>query len=321
MEDNNLHNIVNKKITYKDIEELLRCPICLEDPQRGVFHQCKNGHTICQICYEGLLQNPNQGEDYNALRKTVVTCPICRERITMRNKIAETLMTHMFQHTPIQCKYAAEGCRHLKQESDTDEHEDYRCTYRPQTCPGSQIGKCSFKGPAKKLIQHLKDAKCTSLKHIPTDTFRRYGYTDISTVDISDDYSHLIWNEGTQFLEPKILWTEPHEDDESTNLIVYLSIQHTEGGDWHITPRAIGPKRIQQKYYAEVIIQGKTHKENKATKVEHIYRGPLADNDDRPHMNIMNASTMVITNENTEIIENLPQFFDYSFRIARTIND
>ena len=312
--------IVAKKISYADIEEILKCPVCLDEPKRGNVYQCQNGHWVCTHCYRELQKGHNAEEEqaeYNTLRKTGTKCPLCRKPLNTRNNTAESLLKHMFRNIPIKCRHATEGCPYQQQKEGIEIHEIYDCPFRPQSCPGSQFGKCNFKGSTLKLLEHIQENDCTKLKKINTDVFNRFGLSDNDTISLNNGYTELSWNETKQ-VQPTIIWTEPQIDIESSNLMAYLSIQQTGEGDWHITPRAIGPRRLQDQFYAEVTIRGKASVGDKKIQVEHIYRGPLTDNNDQPHINVIDPNTLILTSENVERIEELPSFFDYTFRIAKS---
>ena len=277
---------------------------------------------VCNQCYQELTRNHNnevEEGDFNTFIKAGTKCPLCREILNTRNNTAESLLKHMFRNIPIQCKNTTEGCSHQQLNEGIEIHEIYECVFRPQFCPGSQFGSCNFKGSASKLIKHIQDKNCTRLKQIKTEDFNRNGLIDYETIDLNDSYINLSWNETKQ-VQPAIIWTEPQADNESSHLMAYLSIQHTGEGDWHITPRAIGPKQLQDQFHADVTIRGKANVGDRKIQVEHIYRGPLTDNNEQPHINVIDPNTLILTNENVERMEELPRFFDYTFRVARSPN-
>ena len=49
----------------KELEERVKCPVCLEMPSSGPIFTCPRGHCICKSCYQGINSS----------------CPVCRTKM------------------------------------------------------------------------------------------------------------------------------------------------------------------------------------------------------------------------------------------------
>ena len=63
-------------LSKDDLRDVLECPICFYIPSNGPIHQCLNGHTVCNTCFQNL-----EG-----------ICPVCREEIALRSLVSEKLL-------------------------------------------------------------------------------------------------------------------------------------------------------------------------------------------------------------------------------------
>lgn len=85
----------------------LECPVCLLIPRKEIY-QCKNGHSICNVC----------------LMKLVI-CPTCRVAVSgsntvkVRNHYAESFLDSM----KFECKWKDQGCEVLIERNQLPEHE------------------------------------------------------------------------------------------------------------------------------------------------------------------------------------------------------
>ncbi|ODN01794.1 E3 ubiquitin-protein ligase Siah1 [Orchesella cincta] len=125
----------------------LKCPICFNVCVPPI-HSCANGHIVCNNC----------------LRKgSVKTCPTCREAlIGARNFFAENFVINYAQ----QCKYASQGCEHLRLKGCNMKPHEANCMFRPLRCI---VRSCGHEIPYKNLLGHLDFVhKITGTDTIPT---------------------------------------------------------------------------------------------------------------------------------------------------------
>ncbi|CAL8143809.1 unnamed protein product [Orchesella dallaii] len=138
----------------------LKCPICFNVCVPPI-HSCANGHIVCNSC----------------LRKgSVKTCPTCREALVgARNFFAENFVINYAQ----QCKYAAQGCEHLRLKGCNMRPHETNCMFRPLKCI---VRSCGHEIPYKNLLGHLDFVhKISGTDAIPT-TFQ-FSYDPKSSRD------------------------------------------------------------------------------------------------------------------------------------------
>lgn len=41
---------LSRKMSVRELEEALECPVCTKVPQATPIFQCDNGHMICKVC-------------------------------------------------------------------------------------------------------------------------------------------------------------------------------------------------------------------------------------------------------------------------------
>jgi len=74
-------------VENKDLEEILKCPVCLDTcrPPLQIW-QCREGHIVCESCFS---------------RPVLVVCPQCRmslDRNVSRSRVLEDLAMRLFPH-------------------------------------------------------------------------------------------------------------------------------------------------------------------------------------------------------------------------------
>ena len=71
------------KTLTEQLEERIKCPVCLEVPTSGPVYSCPQGHLVCSACYQG----PNSN------------CPICRTRMAKTISLLATTMIENIEHS------------------------------------------------------------------------------------------------------------------------------------------------------------------------------------------------------------------------------
>ena len=115
-----------------NLEERVRCPVCLEVPTSGPFYSCTKGHLVCTSCYQGPTSN----------------CPLCRTRMFKTFSLLATTVIENIEH---RCKFEAEGCKEKMLVGKVEEHR-LSCNFRPVSCPS--IG-CKVRLPLTQLVDHI----------------------------------------------------------------------------------------------------------------------------------------------------------------------
>jgi hypothetical protein len=96
-----------------DLEERVRCPVCLEVPTAGPIYSCPSGHCIWSTCYQGPASN----------------CPMCRTTMARSTSLLGMTVIENIKHA---CRL--EGCNE-KMLLDQVEKHNKACNYRQVTCP------------------------------------------------------------------------------------------------------------------------------------------------------------------------------------------
>jgi E3 ubiquitin-protein ligase SIAH1 len=99
---------------------------------------CVNGHNICDIC-----------------RPKIPVCPTCRQPFLNATNVALEKLAREMKYP---CSYQKFGCEKVFVHDMVREHQ-YRCHYRPQTCPVYRLPnvKCSWTGSYNDVKKHLME--------------------------------------------------------------------------------------------------------------------------------------------------------------------
>jgi E3 ubiquitin-protein ligase SIAH1 len=130
----------NESTMIDSLREIVECPVCMEVPRIGPFHQCKNGHVVCNRCHPKLNR-----------------CPACREPIDGRCLKTEQLL----KLVPTLCKFSQSGCKTELVPSLLRNHE-IDCETKLMQCPSMT---CSTNILPSYLIQHLSMSACKVLSY------------------------------------------------------------------------------------------------------------------------------------------------------------
>ena len=104
-----------RKLFEEQLEERVRCPVCLEVPTSSPMYSCANGHLVCATCYQGSISN----------------CSLCRTRM---NKTISLLATAVIENIEHRCKFETEGCKVKTLVTQVEGHKK-SCSFRPVECP------------------------------------------------------------------------------------------------------------------------------------------------------------------------------------------
>ena len=121
------------KTLTEQLEERIKCPVCLEVPTSGPVYSCPQGHLVCSACYQG----PNSN------------CPICRTRMAKTISLLATTVIENIEH---RCKFEEEGCKVKSIVGKVEEHRR-QCPFRPVRCPETK--RCNKEVPLAHLVDHV----------------------------------------------------------------------------------------------------------------------------------------------------------------------
>ena len=76
----------------KELEDRVKCPVCLEMPSSGPIFTCPRGHCICKSCFQGINSS----------------CPVCRTK--MVNKATSLLAVTVIEQIEHRCRNQGWGC-------------------------------------------------------------------------------------------------------------------------------------------------------------------------------------------------------------------
>ncbi|CAF1233679.1 unnamed protein product [Rotaria magnacalcarata] len=117
----------------------LKCSICNEAMIDPVVTQCH--HSFCRLCLEKWIQTDR------------LTCPSCRNGITINNSTAVTLLNFisMLDRILVKCKLCQQS---NIQRGNFQDHIDKICTRKIIICKANVNG-CSWSGPREQFQIHL----------------------------------------------------------------------------------------------------------------------------------------------------------------------
>ena len=167
------------KTLTEQLEERIKCPVCLEVPTVGPVYSCPQGHLVCSICYQG----PNSN------------CPICRTRMAKTISLLATTVIENIEH---RCKFEEEGCKVKSSVGKVEEHRR-QCPFRPVRCPETKI--CNKEVPLAHLVEHVLNSCQEALfkrscVHVEGSTYAR-RYVDDTHKTLLDIFS---WEDKFFFL-------------------------------------------------------------------------------------------------------------------------
>ena len=167
------------KTLTEQLEERIKCPVCLEVPTSGPVYSCPQGHLVCSTCYQG----PNSN------------CPICRTRMAKTISLLATTVIENIEH---RCKFEEEGCKERSFVGKVEEHRR-QCPFRPVRCPETKI--CNKEVPLARLVDHVLNSCQEALfkrscVHVEGSTYAR-RYVDDTHKTLLDIFS---WDDRFFFL-------------------------------------------------------------------------------------------------------------------------
>ena len=118
--DANSKRVSTMEVRMNNIEDSVKCLVCLNIPREAPVPCCGSGHIICQAC-----------------RWKTSSCPKCKQKIDGNSLLAETIIGQL-EH---RCKFKALGCQVQMLLEDLQTHES-NCKNNPD----EKLIKISFKG-------------------------------------------------------------------------------------------------------------------------------------------------------------------------------
>jgi hypothetical protein len=97
-----------KQLTMQ-LEDRVRCPVCLEVPTAGPVYSCPNGHCVCAACYQGPASS----------------CPECRVRMHRNKSLLGATVIESIEHA---CRF--DGCLVTTPLAGLEDHK-LSCPHRP----------------------------------------------------------------------------------------------------------------------------------------------------------------------------------------------
>ena len=137
--DANSKRVSTMEVRMNNIEDSVKCLVCLNIPREAPVPCCGSGHIICQAC-----------------RWKTSSCPKCKQKIDGNSLLAETIIGQL-EH---RCKFKALGCQVQMLLEDLQTHES-NCKDNPD----EKLIKISFKGFKGEKINYTVPLYLFSLTH------------------------------------------------------------------------------------------------------------------------------------------------------------
>lgn len=117
--------------------ESLTCPVCF-DMMESPIYQCRNGHTLCNVCY-----------------KQVSDCPECRIRLDKHDPIRTLALERLIEqnHIKYPCKNQDAGCKGKLAPGETRKKHHKDCGFRSVKC---FISGCAKTVKLGDLMHHMR---------------------------------------------------------------------------------------------------------------------------------------------------------------------
>ena len=125
----------------EQLEQRLKCPVCLTVPREAPVITCKEGHLACSSCLQGWLAGGRLG------------CPYCRaDHLVGAKSLLADLVIKNIEH---ECNL--NGCGQRVPYDDLADHQK-KCQFRLVKCPGSNL-LCNMMLPFCQVVDHVQ--KCS----------------------------------------------------------------------------------------------------------------------------------------------------------------
>ena len=118
-----------EKLTIQ-LEDRIKCPVCLDIPRSGPVFCCPKGHAVCSSCYQGHSSE----------------CPMCRTRMYRNTSLLAATVIESIEHV---CKH--EECGRRMTLEELEEHMA-DCAWRQVACPAV---RCKRKVTFSTLMDHI----------------------------------------------------------------------------------------------------------------------------------------------------------------------
>jgi len=207
----------------RELEDRVKCPVCLDMPSSGPIFTCPRGHCICKSCYQGVNSS----------------CPVCRTK--MPTKATSLLALTVIEQIDHRCKNQAWGCPAMLALSQLERHR-VNCNYRLVACPAYNCKKkISYSGVREHIFGDCTNsfASVTKKPHAVLDDryIQRYTFER----EFSFKVSTFSWA-GKYFFLSIIKGERPYanfyvqmlgEEEECRKILVTLSVRDQDSDSAH----------------------------------------------------------------------------------------
>jgi hypothetical protein len=210
------------------LQEVMRCPVCLDLPRGGEAYVCINGHIVCETCKE----------------KVVAMCPVCRvSALWSICPFYKRIAAEFLSQIRAVCAYTASGCRHKLDLFLVSRHEE-KCYYRPIYCPAKHRGTCQWEGSLITLCRHVQLHRCVQV----------LGSVDNNMV-FTSHIADFASNESVFDCSVKTHWRPILFIQKGlTIFMVYMTIYREAGGYWYFSFRSFSPEYVLSKIYLNLSV-------------------------------------------------------------------
>lgn len=206
----------------KELEDRVKCPVCLEMPSSGPIFTCPRGHCICKSCYQGINSS----------------CPVCRTKMPKATSLLAVTVIEQIEH---RCRNHGWGCSARLSLSQVEAHR-VSCSYRLVACPAYSCKKqISYTAVKEHIFGDCTNsfASVTKKSHAVLDDryIQRYTFER----EFSFKVSTFFWS-GKYFFLSIIKGDRPYanfyvqmlgDEEECRKLLVTLSVRDQDSDSAH----------------------------------------------------------------------------------------
>ncbi|UJR07844.1 hypothetical protein I4U23_012127 [Adineta vaga] len=142
-------------INEEEIDELLKCIICMKPHMDPVWTNCTDeNHIFCRLCIEKYIEKQK-------------ACPKCQQHLSKEDLTpnSDRSLTMLLNKLRVKCSHCnKEGLKRI----DFDNHCRNMCLEAIVACLAADMN-CSWNGPRRKLEKHLKKCRVYHLKDVITE--------------------------------------------------------------------------------------------------------------------------------------------------------
>jgi len=167
----------------RELEERVRCPVCLDIPLTSPIHSCPAGHCLCSSCYQGKAS----------------TCPVCRVKMGANTSL---LAMSIIQNINHQCRF--EECTVKIPLKDFEKHKT-TCSFRLVTCPSVVCRKgVAYSKVADHVLKECEHSFVQTRKSFPnvigSSEVKSYGFKNENLLTVTFPVDGSFWSGKYFFL-------------------------------------------------------------------------------------------------------------------------